>query len=725
MAVERHPGRGWSQPAGNWPGGAWGVHISLPPRHAPTKTIKEKRDFTHLMPGSAVQFALRLAAVLLALALVVEMLSYSTFALSGAGDLDLSELEAIQAPQRHPAGPKALNEVAEWPADKGRNFTQAPYWNPMVAAGTLPAVEERLPQDPLVIVPTDQLGPYGGTWTRFGTGPGDVGIFGARLCYEALVRWDPMARGVRPNLATSWKVDDGGRTFTFHLRRGVRWSDGHPFSADDIVFWYEDVLQNPDLTPVIDQELKRGGELMQLEKLDDYTVRVRFEEPHNLFLKMVASDHGQGRVSVMYPAHYLKQFHPRYVPPDRLQKIARQENKDFWYQVFEDKFDYRNVDAPRLWAWVMDQPPPARPAVFSRNPYYWKVDPDGRQLPYIDQVSFEIYDVETINLKAINGEVGMQGRHISFQNYPLFMSNAGKGGYRVLHWIDDGDDMVGFAFNLHHKDPVIKEIFLDRRFRFAMSQAIDRDAINEIVYLGVGQPRQIAPSPLSPFYEPENTRAHLEFDPRKANRLLDEMGLQARNEDGIRLRPDGKPLVLAAGDLLGHGRQYQCTPHGGRQLDRGGSENQGQTACPPALRAPPRSPAQRRGELGGGRRHAPPDRKRLVRACPQRIVFSRVCKMGAHKAVSAAKNPLPVMMRSLELFEQLQRTADQAEQIRIFREILELARQDLWFTGIVGDIPRIFIVNDSFRNVPEVAVATWTLRTPGATAPEAYAIAEN
>ena len=676
------------------------------------------------MPGPGIKSASCIAAVFLALALAVELLSYSTFALSGAGRLDLSELEAIPSPQRHPKAPRALNEVAEWPAEKGRAFTQAPYWDPMVAAGTLPAVEERLPRDPLVILPTEQLGPYGGTWTRFGTGPGDVGIFGARLCYESLVRWDPMARGIRPNLARSWTVEDGGRSFTFHLRRGVRWSDGHPFTADDIVFWYEDVLLNPDLTPVIDQELKRGGELMQLEKLDDYTVRVRFREPHNLFLKMVASDHGQSRLSVMHPAHYLKRFHPRYVAPDRLEEIARKENKDFWYQVFEDKFDYRNVGTPRLWAWVMDQPPPARPAVFTRNPYYWKVDPEGRQLPYIDHVSFEIYDIETINLKAINGEVGMQGRHISFQNYPLFMSNAAKGGFRVLHWIDDGDDMVGFAFNLHHKDPVTRRIFLDRRFRFAMSQAIDRDAINEIVYLGVGKPRQIAPSPLSPFYEPENSRAHLEYDPQTANRLLDEMGLRARNEEGIRLRPDGKPLVLqleTSSAMAGNTNVLHMVAADWTAVGV-------KTKVKPLAR-----------QLYVRRREA------LLSDVVNWVVGGAMLPLVENAWYVPARNgsffpeyakwvrtrgergerPPPVMMRSLELFEQVQRTADQAEQIRIFGEILELARQDLWFTGIVGDIPRIFIVKDSFRNVPEVAVATWTLRTPGATAPEAYAIEEN
>ena len=671
-----------------------------------------------------IQFAIRLGGVFLVFAFLVELLSHLTFSLAGAGDIDLAALEGIEAPDRHPAEAKAVHEVAEWPADKGRDFTQAPYWDAMVEAGTLPPVEERLPENPLVIIPSEQLGPYGGTLTRIGTGPDDVSVFEARLCYESLVRWDPMARGIRPNLASHWEIDDGGRTFTFHLRRGVRWSDGHPFTADDILFWYEDVLQNPDLTPIIPRVLTRGGELMRLEKLDDYTIRVRFKEPYSLFIKIVASDNGYNYLSVRHAAHYLKQFHPRYVSKQRAQQILKEENKDMWHQVFEDKIDYRNVDMPRLWAWAMDQPPPARPAVFTRNPYYWKVDPEGRQLPYIDDVSFEIHDVETINLKAINGEVGMQGRHISFQNYPLFMSNARRGGYRVLHWLDEGDEAIGFAFNFHHKDPVLKKLFQNRRFRFAMSHAIDRAAINEAVYLGVGEPRQLAPSPLSKFYVPENVTAHLEYDPSRANSLLDEIGLEARNEEGIRLRPDGEPLVLQletstamagnvavlemiAADWTAVGVKTKAKPMA-RQLyvkRREALLNDVTTWVAGGNLLP----------LIESGWYVPADNGSF---------FAEYEKWVRTNGARGEK-PLPEMLRGLELFEQIRRTFDEEEQIRLFREILKISRENLWFNGVVGEIPRLFIVKNNVRNVAEVAIASWTLRAPGATAPESYAIEEN
>ncbi len=192
----------------------------------------------------------------------------------------------------------------------------------------------------------------------------------------------------------------------------------------------------------------------------------------------------------------------------------------------------------------MERPPPARPVLFSRNPYYWKVDPDGRQLPYIDHQSYGIYDVETINLKGIQGEIGMQFRHIIFQNYQLFMSKQEQGNYRVLHWISGGDDARSLSFNLAHKDPVMREILQNHRFRVAMSHAINREAINEAIYSGIGTPRQVSATAISKFYLPEHERAYIEYDPEKSNRILDEIGLAARNADGVRLRPDGKPMAL-------------------------------------------------------------------------------------------------------------------------------------------------------------------------------------
>ena len=656
----------------------------------------------------------RLAAGALGLFLIFQLYSRLTLTLAGVGRTDLATVAALESPERHPAGPGALHQVAEWPLDAPRTFTQAP----QLEGQDLPPVDQRLPINPLVVIPPHQEGPYGGTWTRFGTGPGDVGIYEARIAYEGLVRWGPMGREVLPNLATHWEIDDEGATYTFHLRRGVRWSDGEPYTSADILFWYKHVLQQPDLTPVISTTYRHGGRLFELDVIDDYTIRFRFAAPYGIFLKVLASN----LTSIIhYPAHFAKRYHPEFTPLAELQRLAHEDRFDFWFQVFEDRLDWRNPEAPRLWAWILERPPPARPAVFVRNPFYWKVDPSGRQLPYIDRITFEISEEETINIKAINGEVGMQGRHIRLQNYPLFMTNQEKGGYRVHHWIDGGDGSFALALNLNHKDPILKGIFHDRRFRLALSKALDREAINEVCFMGMGQPRQMAPPPHSKFYDRAYERAHIDYDPAEARRLLDEMGL-TRVEGGGRLRPDGKPLTLhleTSSTLGGAGRMFEMVAADWTAV---GVETKVKSMARQLY-------AQRRESLlcdvttwsGAGEFMPILDPRWFL---PYNV--------GSFHGLDYVKwfrsdglrgeQPPTAMVQCIDLFRQVERAVDDAEQIRLFRRIIDLNRENLWVIGTVGLLPPIFIVQNSFRNVPEVAVASWPLRTPGATAPECYAI---
>ena len=662
----------------------------------------------------AITLVPQLAAGALGLFLIFQLYSRLTLTLAGVGRTDLTTVAALKGPDRHPAGPGALHQVAEWPTGAPRTFTQAP----QLEGQDFPPVDQRLPINPLVVIPPHQEGPYGGTWTRFGTGPGDVGIYGARIAYEGLVRWGPMGREVLPNLATHWEIADAGATYTFHLRRGVRWSDGELYTSADILFWYKHVLQQPDLTPVISSTYLHGGRLFELDVLDDYIIRFRFAAPYGIFLKVLASN----LTSIIhYPAHFAKRYHPDFTPLAKLQRLAHEDNFDFWFQVFEDRLDWRNPEAPRLWAWILERPPPARPTVFVRNPYYWKVDPSGRQLPYIDRITFEIANEETINIKAINGEVGMQGRHIRLQNYPLFMTNQEKGGYRVRHWIDGGDGSFALALNLNHKDPVLKGIFHDRRFRLALSKALDREAINEVCFLGMGQPRQMAPPPHSDFYDPAYERAHIDYDPDEARRLLDAMGL-TRVDGGGRLRPDGKPLSIhleTSSVLGGAGRMFEMAAADWTAV---GVETKVKSMARQLF-------AQRRESLlcdvtawsGAGEFIPILDPRWFLPYNVGSFHGLDYVKWFRSQGRRGEKPP-PAMVQCIDLFREVERAVEDIEQIRLFRRIIDLNRENLWVIGTVGQLPPIFIVQNSFRNVPEVAVASWPLRTPGATAPECYAI---
>ncbi len=682
----------------------------------------------------ALRITLALLAVFAGFALVVEALAYITWRLTPrdaaslqravafeasveglARDPSSDALTAAATPRRDAKADRRVHTVDEWAG--GATFDEAPMLRARVAAGSLPPVEQRLPTNPLVIKPPHQNGPYGGTWTRFATGPQDVGIVEARFAYDGLVRWDAMSNTVIANLAVEWDVADGGRTYTFHLREGVRWSDGEPFTTDDVRFWYEDVIGNEELTPVVPRDFKRGGETMRLSTPDDHTLVFRFASPNGLFLEKLAS--GRGYEMVRYQRRYMSQFHPRYAPLEKLEEDAEEAGLDLWTRLFQDRADWRNVDMPRLWPWVITQPPPDRPAVFERNPYYWKVDPEGRQLPYIDRMTFEIYDSETINLKAINGEMGMQGRHLQFENYPLFMENRARGGYDVRHWISGSGGSLVIAPNLNHKDPALRELIRDARFRKALSLAIDRDAVNEANYFAVGTPRQMSPPPSSAFYSAELESAHIEHDPARANRLLDEMGLTDRDRSGARLRPDGKPIKLYIETTALNNRVLELVAGYWTKV---GVKTEVKEEARQLFYQRKRALMHDVGIWGGADEQIPVlDPRWFIPYSDESIQAIDYARWYRTEGLRG-EEPYPEVRQAIELFWEIEETTDRDEQIRLFQEIARLNEENLWVIGVIGGLPSIYLVSDSFRNVPHVAVSGWSFRAPGNTAVECYAI---
>jgi peptide/nickel transport system substrate-binding protein len=679
----------------------------------------------------------RLGLVAGCLVVLVEALGYVTWFLAPtdrAAQEEAAELNAVLGSLANASGaesgrarlladPKKQNvhRVSEWPEGSPRTFSEAPELRHLVETGKIPPVEQRLPRNPLVIVPHEQMGPYGGTWTRGGTGPDDVGIFRDRFAYDGLVRWDPMAHKILPNLAVSWVVSDRGKTFTFQLREGVHWSDGYPFTANDLLFWYDDILQNPDLTPVVPREYRVGGELMTFEKLDDYRVTFRFKKPNGLFLKRLAS--GRSYEMAEYPAHYLRQFHPKHRSIEMLEEMARERGFDVWNQLFADVCNYRTLETPRLWPWVIAQPPPARPVVFKRNPYYWKVDPEGRQLPYIDRMTFEIYDPETINLKAINGELGMQARHLQFNNYPRLKENQERGGYRVYEWTSGQGGQSAVLPNHNHRDPEIRKVIEDRRFRIALSNAINRDEINEIGYFGIGQPRQMSPPPTSPYYSPEYAFAHIEYDPDKANRMLDEMGLMERDFTGIRLLPDGRPLKLTieVTSIASRSAVIQMVAQNWREV---GVAAQVKKMARQLWVLRKRAAMHDVGVWGGSDEHLPILEPRWF------VPIDRVAYHAPSYGIwydtdgRQGEEPPKDMEQAMDVLRKIEETVDESEQVRLFGEIVDLNLKNLWVIGLIGEVPMIGVVKNTFRNVPEAAVGGWSSRFPGNTAVECYAIDE-
>lgn len=416
-------------------------------------------------------------------------------------------------------------------------YQEAPMLAERVARGELPPVEQRLPENPAVVEPVESIGTYGGTWRRAALGGADT-VLTTRMGYEPPLRWDKTARKVVPGLAERWEVLDEGRTYILYLRKGLRWSDGHPLTAEDFLFTFEDVLKNKELAPVFPAWLNIGGTPVRLSAPDPCTLVYEFAAPYGIFPQAMAFS---GCVGILLPKHYMKQFHPKYAGLENVEKLARQEGLELWREIFANRANHvDNPDLPNWRPFILTVPPPALRIVAERNPYYWKVDPEGNQLPYIDRVVFtDVSNNEIITMKALNGELDFQARRIDFTNYSLFQENSDDAGYRVARDLDTSS--ITLYVNNYSKDPVMRPILQSRDFRIALSLAIDRDEINFLLFDGLGEPARGIACPQDPFYLPEFDEKYLEYDPEQANALLDAVGL-TRGPNGMRRLPDGRPF---------------------------------------------------------------------------------------------------------------------------------------------------------------------------------------
>jgi len=605
---------------------------------------------------------------------------------------------------------------------KVSKYKEAPALTALVQAGKLPPVDERVSEEPMVITPWEEIGQYGGTWHRLATSPTDIQVV-PRLNYNQIIRWDKDGANLIPNVVTSWEVNKDNTEFTFHLRKGMKWSDGHPYTSADMAFSVEDVWTNKDLTPTLSSYWKRGGEPAKLTVLDDYNYKLTFAASYPLFLYYAAganivNDHQR-------PKHYLQQFHPTYADKDTLDKLTKEAGLEFWYQLFGNKFNMTtNPDLPVIGAWMVTVPPPKQPVVHERNPFYWKVDPEGHQLPYIDRIEHMIVqDSKQAQLRAVAGEVDMQYRHMLFDNYTLFQENKEKGDYRVLlGWEKGGRTDNAFWFNYEHEDPVLRDILRDKRFRYACSLGINRQEIIDGVFMGVGEPTQVCPPASSPFYWDEWATWMTEHDPDRANAYLDEMGLTQRDSEGYRLRPDGKRLSVIFEYTIS---QYAFQPQAelmaahwkdlGIELILNGYER---TLWEERMN----SGKFDMSTWGTGTTYNPIIRRDWF-ACkfrPYDITYYRWHTTGGKEGIEAPKETRIEELYQLD--DQFEATSDMDEWKRIVRQMLEIQKDQLHYIGVSTEKPELVIVKNSFRNVPETCINDTQLATEGNTMPEQYFI---
>lgn len=405
----------------------------------------------------------------------------------------------------------------------------------LVERGELPPVEERLPEEPAIVTPVNEIGIYGGTWRRLTLGLRDLQL-DTRLGYDPLIRWDRTGKNIEPGLAKSWDVLDGGRTFVFHLRKGLKWSDGHPMTSADFDFHFKHVIGHPELGPVYPDWLVVDGKRAVFSAPDPYTIVFTFARPYGIFPELVAY-----RATYMVrPKHYMTQFHGDFADPEELGRRVRERGFEHWRQLYAVMASLNeNKELPTYRAFQLANDPTSPRVIAKRNPYYWKVDPEGNQLPYIDEIAYtDVANNEVLTMKAMSGEVDFQARRIDASAYPIFMENRERYGYRVMR--DLVPDTLCLYINQYSKDDELRPILQDPGFRIALSIAVDREEVIFILFSGMAVPSRGVVSPFDPFYLPEFDEKYLEYDPTRANEILD--GLLPRGPTGLRRLPSGRPF---------------------------------------------------------------------------------------------------------------------------------------------------------------------------------------
>jgi peptide/nickel transport system substrate-binding protein len=424
---------------------------------------------------------------------------------------------------------------------------EAPDLAHKVSTGALPPLRDRLPDKPLLIEPTERIGSYGGTWHTGFLGPANSYWVNYTAGYEGLVRWDVGWQQVVPNVAESFEVSPDGREYTFRLRKGMKWSDGEPFTTADVEFSFQDGVLNQALFPLPMSFLTSGdGTPAHLTVEDELTFRIAFDEPSGLFLERLASQ-SYGTIfgdTASYPRHYLEKFHAKYNPD--ADDDARRLKYTTWTDLFFARASYTsNPELPTLNAWRVTTPLGTTGRVIAeRNPYYWKVDPDGKQLPYIDAVHYNVSsDVNAMLLKVTSGEYEFHFPGINtLENKPVIARSADRCDCRVFDMTFTRMNWMVIALNLTHRDPVKRQVFQNRDFRIGLSYAIDRRRLVNAVFQRTGKPWQAAPRQESEFYDEELATQYTAYDVDQANRHLDAAGYRRRGTDGARLGPDGTPI---------------------------------------------------------------------------------------------------------------------------------------------------------------------------------------
>src|SRR5262245_46695207 len=610
-------------------------------------------------------------------------------------------------------------------------YKEAPMLAEMVKAGKLPPVEQRLPADPLIVPVVERTGQYGGVWRRAFLGPADFNNY-VRVVYDALARFSPDGAKIEPKIAAGRQASPDSKTSNIRLRKGDRWSDGTTFTADDILFWHKDVVLNKDLMPTIRGWLRNGdGTPASVEKIDAQTVRFSYKQPATLFLTALANQDGGDRTyAVFLPSHYLKKFHPSYAKKEEVDKQAQAAGFKTWTELFAARnAPFENPERPTMAAWMPVTRVSDQVFTLRRNPYFVGVDPDGNQLPYLDEVRFTFFaDVQALNLAAIAGELDMQERHIQMTNYPVFKENEKNGKYRVITWPTFGGSDAVVAFNQSYKaDPELAKLLASKEFRIALSHAINRDQIKESVFLGLGEARQAIPAPWHPYFPGDEwAKKYTQYKPDEANKMLDALGLSKKDAQGTRLMANGKPVTIELSVVPAFGAWPDVAQLVAKDWEKVGVKVVVQVR-ERALHFKMREANELQTEMWNEDTTAFPftgNAKVDPRNSPILTLGPLFGQWASSKGKEGMEPPAPIK-RIMEIVDTARVSAPE-QQVKLAQELFRIWADNLYEIGTIGLTPMVqgvVVTGTRFRNVPTTLGNDWPLRSPGNARPEQFFIA--
>ena len=600
-------------------------------------------------------------------------------------------------------------------------YKEAPSLAEQVKAGKLPAVDARLPQNPLVVPVVDKVGEYGGVWRRAFLGPADSNNY-VRVVYDALFRFSPDGAKIEPKIAEAAEPSADFKVWTVKLRKGSKWSDGQPFTADDILFWYNDVLLNKELTPTLPGWIRNpDGSAAKVEKVDETTITFTYASPATLFLVAVANQDGADRTFAMFlPAHYLKKFHPSHAAKADIEKMAQAAGFKTWTELFANRnAPPENPERPTMAAWAPSSRASDPIFTLKRNPYYVGVDKDGNQLPYLDEVRFTYFaDAQALNLAAIAGSFDMQERHVNMTNYPVLKDQEKTGKYKIITWPTFGGADAVIAINqTYTADPAMGKVMALRDFRIALSLAINRDQIKESVFLGLGEARQGVPAPWHPYFPGvEYAQKYTEFNRDLANKMLDGIGLSKKDGNGVRLLPNGKPATIEISVVPAFGAWPDVALLVSKDWDAVGIKTIVQIR-ERALHFTMRENNDLMSEIWNedtsafpytGNAKVDPRNSPILTMGP---LWGRWYATGGKDGVE----PPPEMKRIVEIVDKA-RSVGPDEQVKLSQELYRNWADNVYEIGTVGLTPMVqgvVVTNVKLRNVPATLGNDWPLRSPG------------